>query len=378
MLRAFLTLLEQPWLLCYPDKKDCPSTEGENMREIRKVEHIHCAINLPDGPLNPGFNDIRLVHNALPELSLAQVDTRVTVFDCCLELPVLVNAITGGNQQVLDINRTLAKAAYSEGFGIAVGSQTGALIDSDLEETFSVVRRENPTGLVIANVGAGVDAKQALRAIEMVEANALQVHLNVPQELAMLEGDRDFRNLMDNIGDILVLSPVPVIVKEVGFGLSLEAAGTLQKLGVSWVDVGGAGGTNFVAIEHKRGQESTVPVDWGIPTAISLAEVLYACPGLQVIASGGVRSPLDTVKALALGASLTGIAGMWLKFVMEKPFEDLIGELSSFKQNLKYLFLLLGAHNVAELSKTPLVITGSTGEWLRERGVDTKSWAQRR
>ncbi|HZW82296.1 MAG TPA: type 2 isopentenyl-diphosphate Delta-isomerase [Candidatus Deferrimicrobium sp.] len=348
------------------------------MREIRKVEHIHCAINLPDGPLNPGFNDIRLVHNALPELSLAQVDTRVTVFDTRLELPVLVNAITGGNQQVLDINRALAKAAYLEGFGIAVGSQTGALIDSDLEETFSVVRRENPTGLVIANVGAGVDAKQALRAIKMVEANALQVHLNVPQELAMLEGDRDFRNLVDNVGDILEMSPVPVIVKEVGFGLSLEAARTLQRLGVSWVDVGGAGGTNFVAIEHKRGQESPVPVDWGIPTAISLAEVIYACPGLQVIASGGIRSPLDTVKALALGASLAGIAGMWLKSLMEKPFEDLIGELRSFKQNLKYLFLLLGAQNVAELSKTPLVIAGPTGEWLRERGVDTKSWAQKR
>ncbi len=347
------------------------------MRETRKLEHIRWAVNLPDGPQNPGFNDIRLVHNSLPELSLAEVDTGLTVFNRRLEAPLLVNAITGGNQQVLDINRALAKAACAEGLGIAVGSQTGALLDPYLEETFFVVRRENPAGLVIANVGAGIEAKHALRAVEMVEADALQVHLNVPQELAMVEGDRDFSRMSENIAAIMAASPVPVIVKEVGFGLSSEAAKTLRLLGVDWVDVGGAGGTNFVAIEHKRGQQSPVPVDWGIPTAASIAEVISACPGCNVIASGGIRSPLDAVKALALGSSLAGVAGMWLKALVEKSSEDLTAEIRAFKQHLQHLFLLLGVHNVGELAKVPLVITGFTGEWLRERGVNTTVWAQR-
>ncbi|HEX3016101.1 MAG TPA: type 2 isopentenyl-diphosphate Delta-isomerase [Desulfobacteria bacterium] len=347
------------------------------MRQTRKLDHIRGALSLPDGPLTTGFADISLIHNALPETDLAEIDTGRSVFGCQLEIPVLVNAITGGNPQVTEINRALARAAKAAGFGVAVGSQTGALLEPELAATFEVVRSENPTGLVIANVGASIKPEQALQAIEMVQANALQVHLNVAQELAMPEGDRNFRGMAENIRQLVKLSPVPVIVKEVGFGLSKEVAVRLCDLGVQWVDIGGAGGTNFVAIEHLRGGKSTVPEDWGIPTAVSLLEVLAGCPQLSVIASGGIRSAPDAVKALVIGADLVGIAGLWLRTLLSESYGELEERLTKLKQEIRTIMLLLGTKRIAELRYQPLVISGKTREWVNERGVDSTKWAKR-
>lgn len=347
------------------------------MRESRKLEHIRWALSLPDGPVDAGFKDVKIVHNSLPGLNRGEVQTAVKAFGCELAAPVLINALTGGNPEVREINQLLARAACKTGFGIAVGSQTGAVLAPELIDTFAVVRRENPNGLVIANVGANVSPSLALQAVEMLQANALQVHINVPQELAMFEGDRDFRGMAENIRNISSLCPVPVIVKEVGFGLSREAARTIERCGVGWVDVGGAGGTNFVAIEHRRAKASVVPEDWGIPTIASLLEVLSLHSPLQVIASGGIRSALDSVKVLALGASLVGIAGIWLKTLLEQSFEELLSVMTCFQKDLRDLMLLVGAKNIADLPTIPLVITGFTREWLQERGVDTRLWAQR-
>ena len=347
------------------------------MRQSRKLEHIKYALELADGPLPTGLSDIRLVHNAIPELNLEDVELHVQVFERSLEAPLLINAITGGNPGVLEINRLLARAACAAGVGMAVGSQTGALLDPELAGSFAVVRQENPAGLVIANVGAMVSPALALQAVEMVEANALQVHLNVAQELAMAEGDREFRGALENIAKLVETSPVPVIVKEVGFGVSGEAAKVLQGLGVTWIDIGGAGGTNFVSIEHRRKTVSPVPEDWGIPSAASLAEVTAMCPGCNIIASGGLRTPQDAVKSLAIGASLVGIAGLWLKILLQQSYTGLVAELDSFKAGLRCLMLLLGARTVPELRRVPLVIAGSTGEWLRQRGVETGQWSRR-
>lgn len=347
------------------------------MRQSRKLDHIKYALELADGPLPTGFADVRLVHNAIPELDKEDIDLQVEMFGRSLQAPLLINAITGGNPGVLEINRLLARAACEAGLGMAVGSQTGALLDTELTGSFKVVRQENPTGLVIANVGAMVDASLALRAVDMVEANALQVHLNVAQELAMAEGDREFRGMLKNIASLVDLSPVPVIVKEVGFGISLETARILQGLGVNWIDIGGAGGTNFAAIEHRRKAVSPVPEDWGIPTAASLAEVAATCPKCNIIASGGLRTPQDAVKSLAIGASLAGIAGLWLKTLLQQSYAELVAELDRFKHGLSCLMLLLGARTVSDLQRVPLVITGFTGEYLRQRGVETGQWAQR-
>jgi len=347
------------------------------MRQSRKIDHIRWAVDLPEGPRASGLEDIRLVHNALTELSSHEVNTEVEVFKRSLKMPLIINAMTGGNPQVLEINRSLARAARSAGIGMAVGSQTGALLDPDLTDTFMVVREENPDGLIIANTGAGVVPREALRAVDMIRADALQVHLNSAQELAMSEGDLDFRGRYANIRELIIICPVPVIVKEVGFGISREVAQKLAGIGVQWIDVGGAGGTNFVAIEHRRAQPTAVPEDWGIHTAASLAEVIAACPQLQTVTSGGIRSPLDAVKALALGSTLVGIAGLWMKTLRQRSYEDLVQELENFQRDFTRLMLLLGARNITELRRSPLVITGFTGEWLRERGVDTGRWAQR-
>ncbi|MDA8442309.1 MAG: type 2 isopentenyl-diphosphate Delta-isomerase [Peptococcaceae bacterium] len=347
------------------------------MRETRKLEHINQAIAMPDGPLNPGFGDVRLVHNSLPELSLAEIDPGVELLGCRLQAPILINALTGGNVDTRTINQCLARVARHAGFGIAVGSQTAAVLDPGLIETYAVVRRENPGGLVIANVSGTADINAALHAIDMVEANALQIHLNAPQELAMVEGDRHFKGIITTIQSLVKVSPVPVIVKEVGFGISQEVAKRLRDVGVTWLDVGGAGGTNFIAIEHGRGRQTALPEDWGIPTVASLAEVLSTVPGLQVIASGGVRSSLDCIKALALGSVAVGIAGSWLKTLLVKSYDELLTELDLFKQGLIELMLLTGAKTIADLTRLNLVITGDSKAWLQERGVDTKRWAQR-
>ncbi|HWJ02205.1 MAG TPA: type 2 isopentenyl-diphosphate Delta-isomerase [Verrucomicrobiae bacterium] len=347
------------------------------MRESRKLDHIRWALDLPDGPAPSGLDDIKLVHNALPGINRDEISIATEAFGCRLAAPILINAITGGNLQVLEVNRMLARAARETGLGIAVGSQTGAILVPELAETFSVVRRENPRGLVIANVGAGVDPKAALTAVEMIEANALQVHLNVPQELAMGEGDRNFSGIAENIARLVEVMPVPVVVKEVGFGIAKETALQLQRMGVTWLDIGGAGGTNFISIEHRRGQQTVVPEDWGISTACSLGEVAASCPGLRIIASGGIRTPLETIKCLCVGASLVGIAGLWLKILLQQSYEDLLINVSKFGEDIKTVMLMLGVKGLIELPHIPAVFSGATREWLTERGVDTRLWAQR-
>lgn len=347
------------------------------MRQSRKLDHIRWALELCDGPRASGFADVRLVHNALPDLDSQEINTEVEVFGCRLKMPLLINAMTGGNRQVLEINRSLARAARAAGVGMAVGSQTGALLQPDLADTYRVTREENPNGLIIANVGASVDVALALQAVEMIKANALQLHLNVAQELAMSEGDVQFRRAYENIREIVRVSPVPVIVKEVGFGISKEVALKLRGVGTRWIDVGGAGGTNFVVIEHRRAKQTPIPEGWGIHTAASLAEVFSACPDLGIVACGGIRSSLDVVKSLAMGASLVGIAGLCLKTLLQKSYCDLTELLDGFQFDLSRIMLLLGAGSIDDLRKVPLVITGYTGEWLRERGVDTRQWAQR-
>ena len=349
-------------------------------RSTRKIQHIEHSLNLSDGPVSSGLEDLYLLHQAVPEFNLDEVDLTVQFAGKTLAVPLLINALTGGNPQILPINQGLARVARECGIALAVGSQTIALEDPATEDSFRIVREENPDGVILANVGALTSPNWAMKAVEMIRADALQVHLNVAQELAMSEGDREFRGILANLKQLTEQSPVPVMVKEVGFGLSRETAARLAETGIQWLDLGGQGGTNFIAIESQRGNPLFSPSlqAWGIPTAVSLLETVDLKIPLGVVATGGIRTALDAAKVLAIGADLAGMAGPVLRILVQESAESLQLFYQQFLYELRCIYLMMGARNLSELRQKPVVILGKTREWLTERGIDTTRYAQRK
>ena len=253
-----------------------------------------------------------------------------------------------------------------------------AINDQDEAATYEIVRKANPNGLIFANLGSEATVEQAKQAVDMLEANALQIHLNVIQELVMPEGDRDFSGALGRIERIVKSLNVPVIVKETGFGISRETAKKLVDVGVSVIDVSGYGGTNFSKIENeRRTQRLEFFNDWGIPTAASIAEVKHAVPGTSIIGSGGIQKPMDIAKAIALGASAVGLAGYFLKVFMEEGQDGLIQLIHQTHDELRWMMTALGASTIEELQQAPIMITGETYHWLTQRGVDCSTYSNR-
>jgi len=354
---------------------------NRSLRSTRKLDHIRHAQVLPPGPGTTGLEDIQLLHRCLPELSWEEVELSTSFLGLSLSAPIIINAMTGGAHDVTDINAALARVAAQTGIGLAVGSQRAALEDKNLVDSYRVVRRENPRGVILANVGAHTSPQDARRAVKMIEADLLQVHLNPAQELVMPEGERDFRGLLANIGEIIAAVSVPVIVKEVGFGMTAEDALSLAQVGCLGIDIGGKGGTNFIAIEQaRRGDTRGLGlVDWGIPTGISLVEAISMLAGrnIAVIASGGIKTSLDVAKCLALGAKAVGIAGEFLHILLQEGEEGLKGFIQDLKEELKMLLLLTGSRTPAALIDIPVVITGQTAAYLRARGFSIEAFASR-
>jgi isopentenyl-diphosphate delta-isomerase len=349
-----------------------------NIRKQRKTEHLNIALATGDGPCTSGMEDIHLINNSVPELDLADISTRSLFLGKTLEYPILVNALTGGTVEGYDINLALARVADKYGLAMAVGSQKIAINDGELKKTFNIVRKINPDGLILANLSATSGIKEINEAINMIGADAIQLHFNIPQELAMQEGERCFRGILDNVSRIADNAPVPIIAKEVGFGFSREAVSKLFAAGVRIFDTGGKGGTNFIAIEdQRRGKFQGELDDWGITTAASLAEITTLKLPITTIASGGIRGAGDAVKALTLGAELVGMASPFLKPLMNGGPELLQEYAEGFLYRLKSVFLMAGAGDCKQLRTCPLVITGPTAEWLRARGIDPNWWAHR-
>ncbi len=341
-------------------------------RITRKDEHILTALKLEHRPMVSGFGDITLVHNALPELSEAEVSLDTMLMGKPIRAPIVINAITGGGAMSARINKALAVAARETGVAMAVGSQAVAIERPEAENSFREVRKINPAGMVMANISARTPPEHALRAIEMIDADALQVHLNGPQEAVMKEGERDFRGWTANIARLVSASPVPVIVKEVGFGISGEVARRLYSIGVEHFDVGGRGGTNFISIESIRNDGRQRALEsWGITTAASLIEIESSDVAATIMATGGLTNGLDAAKALALGANAAGIAGAYLKALFEGNTEGLIRRIENMKADMRKIQLMLGVRSPEEMKKVPIVITGKTREWLTERGIET-------
>jgi isopentenyl-diphosphate delta-isomerase len=349
------------------------------VRQSRKLDHLKYSLALADGPGTNGFADFSLVHNCLPGLAWADVTLTTAVAGLPLSHPVIINAITGGAADVSGINAQLAELAKLTGAAMAVGSQYAALENPAVCESYRIVRTVNPHGLLFANLGAHATPDQAVRAVAMIGADALQIHLNAAQELAMSEGDRDFSGYLENIAAIAAACPVPVIAKEVGAGIAREQAAALVRAGVRAIDTGGAGGTNFVAIEAARSAAELPPdtISWGIPAAVSAVEVASVLPpAVDLIVAGGIRTPLEAVKALALGGRAVAVAAPAVRLLRGKSLTEAVAWFEAFLAEMRRYMLLVGARRVSDLPSVPLVITGNSKEWLNQRGIDTARFAR--
>lgn len=350
-------------------------------RAQRKLEHIKYALELGDGPRSTHFEDIRFLHNCLPEINPADIVLSVEVFGKQLRLPFLIDAITGGTDAVTDVNAKLSQAAAKLGIAMAVGSQYGAVREGKGYASYEVVRKYNPDGVIIANISALATPAQAREAVKMLNADALEVHLNPAQELFMGEGDKDFRGLLDNLLRIRDGVEVPVIVKETGCGIAAEEYARLKAQGFTHFNCAGAGGTNFPAIEAARyGKELAGDFKgWGLPTAWTMLDGAVTCnKGDFLIASGGIRSASDIAKAFALGADVVGMAGNVLCLVQEGGVEAVTTYFEALAEQLTRYLLLLGATTPKDLCNVPVIYSGETANYIANRGYDLAALSKNR
>ncbi|WP_139367337.1 type 2 isopentenyl-diphosphate Delta-isomerase [Metabacillus halosaccharovorans] len=347
-------------------------------RAERKIEHIQHAMSTGQ-QLTNGLEDITFVHQSLPNLSVNDIDLSTQVGELFLSSSLLINAMTGGGgEDTRIINEALSKAAGETNIAVAVGSQMSAIKDKSERPSYEIMRKVNPNGVIFANLGSEATVEQAKVAIDMLDANALQIHLNVVQELVMPEGDRDFTNALKRIENITKHISVPVIVKEVGFGINREIAFKLKEVGITAIDVGGYGGTNFSKIENLRRQRVLSFFNaWGISTAASIAEIHSENLDISIIGSGGIQNALDVAKAIALGSSMVGMAGYLLKIFIEGSYDDLVQEIRDILEDLKIIMTALGVKTIQELKQAPLVVNGQTHHWLTERGIQTTTYSNR-
>ncbi|SDP88700.1 type 2 isopentenyl-diphosphate Delta-isomerase [Lentzea jiangxiensis] len=342
----------------------------------RKNDHVRLAAaqHRPDDANE--FDDVTFLHHALAGIDQADVSLATGFAGIGWDVPLYVNAMTGGSAKTGDINRDLAIVARETGVPIASGSMSAFLKDPSTAGTFRVLRDENPHGFLMANVNANATAVQARRAVDLLEADALQIHLNAVQEIVMPEGDRSFRAWGARIEEIVEGAGVPVFVKEVGFGLSRETVLCLRKMGVTVADVGGRGGTNFARIENGRRSSGDYGfVDgWGQSAPACLLDASDV--GLPLFASGGVRHPLDVVRGLALGASAVGVAGTFLKTLLDDGPGALITKITTWLDQIASIMTVLGARTPADLARCEVRIRGGLREFCTDRGIDVHRFAR--
>lgn len=340
---------------------DSKAVEGsvELPERDRKLEHIRLALDRRTQLDAAFFDRYHFVHNALPELDFAEIDTSVEFVGKRLKAPLLISCMTGGTESAAAINHHLAAAAERTGLAVGVGSQRKALEDPATAASFEV-RSVAPTVPVLANLGAvqlnyGVGLDQCRRVVDMIQADALVFHLNPLQEAIQPEGQLDFSNLLPKMEAIIAALEVPVIVKEIGCGLSGDVARRLVEIGVRIVDTAGLGGTSWARIEAARSGDLDLGElfsEWGVPTPESIRQ-LAAIDGLQVIGSGGLRNGLDAAKAIALGADLVGMAYPFLE-AATRSAEGVEERIARVVRELKICMFCLGARTLKELRGMPL------------------------
>ena len=322
----------------------------------RKSDHLR--INLEEDVRSGSGNGLErfhFIHHALPEIDLNEIDLSVVLFGKRLDAPILISSMTGGTIEAGRINQRLAKAAQETNVAMGVGSQRIAIEDPKQAGTFKV-RDYAPDILLFANLGAiqlnyGFGVEQCLKAVEMIEADGLILHLNPLQEAVQSEGETNWKGIIKKIEKVCSKLPVPVIAKEVGWGISAEVATLLVNAGISAIDVAGSGGTSWSQVEMHRAQNirqariASAFKNWGISTADSILQVRAACPEIPIFASGGIRSGVDIAKSIALGAVLGGMASPFLK-AAAKSVEDTIHIIEDLRKEIQITLFASGAPNL--------------------------------
>jgi len=333
--------------------------------ELRKSDHIR--INLEEivqSKLTTGLEHYHFIHRALPEINLKEVDPSVFILKKYINAPILISSMTGGTEEAARINQNLALAAQEARIALGVGSQRIALENPSLERTFQV-RSIAPDILLFANLGAvqlnyGYGTDECMRAIDMIQADALILHFNNLQEAIQDKGDTNFAGLFNKIENLCKVLPVPVIVKEVGWGFSKQDINLLMQAGVSAIDVAGAGGTSWSQVEMHRAKNehrrklAEAFSSWGIPTVDVINNVIEVAPSMIIIASGGLRSGVDIAKCIALGASLGGLANPFLKAASISA-DEVINLINLLREEITICMFATGSKSIDQLRQNKLV-----------------------
>ncbi len=345
----------------------------------RKADHLQVAVSDEAGfrHMTTLLEQVHLLHQALPESALEEIDLQTELVGHRLEAPLVITGMTGGTDEAGEINRDLARAAQELGIGFGVGSQRAMAEHPELEPTYRV-RDAAPDVFLIGNLGVvqarAYGPRRVAEIASSIDANAMAIHLNPTMELIQEDGDRDFRGATDFIAALVDVLEIPVIVKETGCGLSDEVAAKLGAAGVTAVDVAGAGGTSWSAVEALRAAPGSAPrelgtvlTDWGIPTAVSTA--LCARAGMQVIASGGIRTGLDIARALALGATAGGFAAPALRAQRDAGYRGVRDLLERTIAAVRAIVLLCGCRAASDLATAPRHLGAELRAWFDDVGL---------
>ena len=358
--------------------------------EKRKLRHIRVSLEENvDTDISTGFQDIQLIHRALPEIDLDEVNSETEFFGKKLAAPLIISAITGGTEEAAKLNAILAEVAEEKQIGIGVGSQRIAIAQPETVPTFSIVREKAPSTFVMGNLGCpqlslGWGVQEAEKCIEMIDADALALHMNPLQEAVQVDGDTNYRGVYEKIKELRKRIHTPLVMKETGAGIAWEDAIKMQKAGASGLEISGVGGTSWSAVEYHIAKEvgkkemeylGRALWNWGIPTAVSVVETTQKTD-LSVISSGGIRTGVEVVKSIALGADVGGMAKPFLEKAVQGK-DALAEHVDNIIREIRVAMFLVGAKNVDELHRVPVLVMGKTGEWLRLRGFDLNGFVDR-
>lgn len=329
----------------------------------RKDEHIKYALKY-QSPYN-SFDDMELIHHSLPDYDLSEIDLHTHFAGRDFEFPFYINAMTGGSEKGRAVNQKLAQIAQATGLVMVTGSYSAAL--KNPHDDSYPNKEKFPELLLATNIGIDKPYELGLQTIHEMQPIFLQVHVNLMQELLMPEGEREFRQWKENLADYATKMPVPVILKEVGFGMDLKTIEMAHKLGIKTVDISGRGGTSFAYIENQRGHNRSYLDEWGQSTVQTLLNAQPMIDKIEILASGGVRHPLDIVKCLVLGAKAVGLSRAILKLVEKYSVEEVITIINGWKDDLYLIMCALNCKTIAELKQVDYLLYGKLNEANQKR-----------